>query len=100
MKAGRLRPNGLLGTRTEFTMKSENNWYIMQRKTARSTILLGYSMFLWVPVFCINHSALKSFFLLLVLVTQIVFIVLFWIDYFKGTKQVQSTEKTDSDILK
>ncbi|ADH93225.1 SdpI family protein [Arcanobacterium haemolyticum] len=90
MKSGKFPPNGIVGTRTEFSMKSEENWYFVQRLTGAPIRWLGYSMFLWIPAFVAYKFTNNDDFLYVTVALQMFLIILFWIIYFSGTRRHQN----------
>ncbi|WP_216387061.1 SdpI family protein [Arcanobacterium phocae] len=87
MRSGKVLPNGIVGTRTEFSMQSEENWYFAQRLTGAPTRWIGYSMFLWIPAFIFFKSTNSDGLLYLTIAVQLFLIILFWIIYFIGTER-------------
>lgn len=100
MKNDDLPPNGTLGTRTLFSLESEENWYLTQRATAMPTIVLGYA-FTGAGVIVIAGAVMEYFCpswqvsdgsILISLTVITIAVIWFWVPYFRAKRSFLSNK--------
>lgn len=105
MKNDQLPPNVIFGTRTLYSLESEENWYRVQRGTAVPTMLLGYvaipagvivAIGATVEFFCSDYQVSDNL-LLAVLAILSMAAVWFWVPYFRLKRSVRHDQDEDHE---